>query len=336
MSIKTFAAVAAVLMGTFTVQVQAGEDSLAGVSAGMNIIDIGGHPVPVQSGGLYDRYRSNTPLEVVAAEHPDVDLSWFKTLKKTRVDIGFDSWSPNFYYQNSRITAVFTADLDRLRSLMPADVLQQVQPLQVWPGRGLVALTAYSYFYCDNDSYNEIALSIVTSKPGSMNLGPVSLIGQNMDKEFWGYVLKLPVDTELARVRGVVGYNLPKWLTTITLSETPESVKYEIYDSVTGKVDVVIDTQKLADMSDEPELSTSRFTNLDQHGQLTTGYAVARQLRYGSSTDADAVKLTLSDGSLSAYMKSLKLGKLMKYEYVPDFQIALYAPVPLATYLAAE
>ena len=115
--------------------------------ADSKIIEIAGNPVPVIAGGLYDRYRSNPPLSVIAAEAPELDLGWFKGLKKTKVDIGFESWSPNFYYKNSRITAVFTADLDRLKELMPERVREVAQPLQVWPGRGLVALTAYAYEY---------------------------------------------------------------------------------------------------------------------------------------------------------------------------------------------
>ncbi len=192
--------------------------------------NLAGREVSVAAGGLYDRYESNPPLSVIAAEAPNIDLSWFKELKKTKVDMGFESYSPNFYYKNNRVTAVFTADIDRLRALMPAKVLEEVQPLQVWPGRGLVASTAYTYEYCDNDSYNEIALSIITNKPGRSNLGPVTLIGQSMSKDFWGYVLKLPVNTELAEVRGVVGYNLPKWLTDINFRETdnPSSSKSSI------------------------------------------------------------------------------------------------------------
>jgi hypothetical protein len=58
-------------------------------------------------------------------------------MAKNKVDIGFESFSPNFYYQNSRVTAIYTADLDRLRALMPPEILATVQPLQVWPGRGL-------------------------------------------------------------------------------------------------------------------------------------------------------------------------------------------------------
>lgn len=104
-------------------------------------------------------------------------------------------------------------------------------------------------------------------------------------------MLKLPVNTELAKVRGVVGFNLPKWLTSIDLKDREKSVVFEIKDSETGQVDVTLDT----------------------------------------STNADAVKLTLGDGSLAAYIKALKLGKMLRYEYVPDFQSALYVPKPLGT-----
>ena len=292
-------------------------------------IDIAGHEVPVVKGGLYDRYRSNPPLSVIQQEAPDVDLSWFKELKKERVDIGFESYSPNFYYKNSRVTAIFTADLDKLRELIPAKVLEKVQPLQVWPGRGLIALTAYSYHYCDNDSYNEIGLSVITNRPGGSNFGPLTLMSQSMSNDFWGYVLKLPVNTELAKVRGVVGYNLPKWLTGIDYRETDNSVVVEILDSETGKVDVTLETRKLSDLSSTASLVTNSFTNVDQRGQLTTGHAISRQLNHASSTSSDTVNLTLSEGSLSTFIKSLKLGKMVKYEYVPEFQSALYSPKPL-------
>jgi hypothetical protein len=289
--------------------------------AGSRIIDIAGHPVPVVAGGLYDRYRSNPPLSVVAAEAPGLDLSWFQGLHKTRVDMGFASYSPNFFYKNSRITAVFSADLARLRELMPDAVRKAVQPLQVWPGRGLVAITAYAYEYCDNDSYNEVALSVVTNKPGAANIGPLTLAGQAMSKDYWGYVLKLPVNTELARVRGVVGYNLPKWLTSIERSESAQSVAYRVGN------DLTLTGKKLDALSNKAELVTNSFTNLDQQGRLTTGYSISRQLSHASSSDAGAVQLTLGSGTLSDFVRSLKLGRLLKYEYVPEFQNALYAPV---------
>lgn len=296
---------------------------------GVTVIDIAGHQVPVTKGGLYDRFRSNPPLSVIRQEAPDVDLSWFEGIQKTKMDAGFETYSPNFYYKNSRITAVYTADLDRLKALMPAKVLESVQPLQIWPGRGLVALTAYAYHYCDNDSYNEIALSIITSKPGHSSWGPFTLMGQSMSQGYWGYVLRLPVDTELARVRGVVGYNLPKWLTQINYSQTDKTIRFEIFDSVTGKMDLAIQGEKLQNLSSNEDFVTNSFTNVDAQGKLISGYAVSRQLSHGSTMDDDAIQLTLSDGSLSEYIRSLDLGEMVKYEYVPDFQSALYTPKPL-------
>ncbi|WP_256079321.1 acetoacetate decarboxylase (ADC) [Massilia sp. YIM B04103] len=329
MNIKKMMVVSGLVFSAFAVP------SWAGTAAESKqvLINLGGHDVPVIAGGLYDRFRSNPPLSVIAAEAPDVDLSWLKGLKKEKADIGFESYSPNFYYKNSKITAVFTADIGRLRELMPEKVLKEVQPLQVWPGRGVVALTAYVYQYCDNDSYNEISLSIVTNKPGNSSFGPFTLLGQSSSGDFWGYVLKLPVNTELARVRGVVGYNLPKWLTGIEYKESDKAVSFVVNNSETGKVDFVFEGKKLSDLSHKAEVVKSSFTNLDKEGQLTYGYALSRQLGYASSTNAESVDLKLSDGSFSTYLKSLKLGKMLKYEYVPEFQSALYAPKPLTDLL---
>ena len=324
MDIRPITAAATLLLGAMTTDTQAQETA-------STTIDIGGRPVPVVAGGLYDRYRSNPPLSVIAREAPDVDLGWFRTLSKQRVNIGFDTFSPNFYYKDSSITAVFTADLARLRELMPPGLRDQVQPLQIWPGRGLVALTAYAYHYCDNDAYNELSLSIVTNRPGSANLGPLSLLGQSRSKSFWGYVLKLPVNTELARVRGVVGYNLPKWLSDIHYRESEQALSFRIDDAETGKPDVIFEGKKLRDLSRDVAMVTNSFTNVDKDGQLTYGYSVARQLSHASSMDADDVTLTLSDGSLSTYIKSLKLGSMLRYEFVPEFQAALYVPRPLAS-----
>lgn len=335
MKARHIAVTAGLILGSMTPVAWANSPTGAD-QAEQSVIEIAGHDVPVVKGGLYDRYRSNPPLSVIEEESPETDLSWFRTLEKTRVDIGFESYSPNFYYENTKVTAIYTADLDRLRELMPADVREQVEPQQVWPGRGLVALTAYAYHYCDNDSYNEISLAIVTNKPGDSNLGPISLISQATSKDFWGYVLKLPVDTELARVRGVVGYNLPKWLTGINYRENEDSLTFEVMDAESGDVDFVLQTAKLDDVSDEPALVTNSFTNIDQQGELTYGYAVSRQMRYGSSMSDDTVKLTLGEGSFSRYIESLDLGEMVRYDYVPDFQSALYAPKPLQVLLQQQ
>jgi len=291
---------------------------------------LAGQPVPVQAGGLYERFRSHPPLAVIAAEHPELDLSWFKTLPKQQVEIGFTSYSPNYYYRNSKITLVYTADLARLRALIPAALGAQVQPLQVWPGRGAVAITAYAYELCDNDSYNEISLAIVTNQPGQTSYGPLSLLAQSRAGQFWGYVLKLPVNTELARVRGVVGYNLPKWLARIDYTAAQASVRYALYEADQSEPALLLEGQKLADTKAQQQLLRHSFVNLDRAGRPSVGYALSRHLLAASSTQQDAATLTLGKGELADYIRALQLGRLLKYEYVPEFQSALYVPELLA------
>lgn len=138
-------------------------------------------------------------------------------------------------------------------------------------------------------------------------------------------MLKLPVDTELARVRGVVGYNLPKWLIPIDYGDDDQSVTFDYFDE-RGNLDFQMIGSKLAIEDRKPKVTRTNFTNLDSQGRLTHGYSDTRALRSATSTNGDDVKLALTDGPLSQFIRSLGLKKLVRYEYKPEFQLALYTP----------
>ncbi len=296
------------------------------VDAGNNaVIELASHQVPVRGDGLFDRFRSNPPLSVVRDEQPTLDVSWFETMEKERKDVGFTTYSPNFYYRTSSISAIYTADMSRIEELLPADVRDVVQPISFTLGKGLIAITSYAYHYCDNDTYNELSISIVTTKPNQSNWGLISLLGELSDKSLWGYVLKLPVDTELARVRGVVGYNLPKWLIPIGYNPEGDNVEFTYYDEQ-GQLDFSMKGRKLDVEGSNPEITRLNFVNLDANGQLTHGYSDVRAVKRASSRDAIDIRLGLSDGPLSTYIRSLRLERLVRYDYQPEFQAALYTP----------
>lgn len=289
------------------------------------IINLAGHQVPILKNGLYDRFRSNPPLSIIEKENPSIDLSWFKTIQKQKKEVGFTTYSPNFYYSNSSITAIYTADLKKLKELIPSEVRDLVKPISISPGRGLIAITSYAYHFCDNDTYNELSISIVTTKPNKANWGVFSLLKEVKEKNLWGYVLKLPVDTELARVRGVVGYNLPKWLIPIQYETTNNSMNFTFYDEK-GNQDFSMIGKKLDVSQSVPTITRSNFTNLDRNGKLTHGYTDVRALKKATSKKKEDLQLNLTDGPLSTFIKSLGLGKLMSYDYQPEFQAALYTP----------
>ncbi len=300
--------------------------NISGIIKGDQVmIDLAGHQVPVLKGGLYDRFRSNPPLSVIAEERPDIDLSWFKTIQKQKKEVGFTTYSPNFYYRNSSITAIYTADMKRLKELIPEKVRDIVKPISMSPGRGLIAITSYAYHYCDNDSYNELSISIVTTKPNKANWGIFSLLGEVRGKDLWGYVLKLPVNTELARVRGVVGYNLPKWLIPIEYDDSGSIMSFTYYDEA-GSLDFSMIGKKLDVAGSKPEIVRSNFINLSKKGELIHGYTDVRGIQKASSKKKNDLQLKLCSGSLSEFIRSLGLGKLIRYDYQPDFQAALYMP----------
>jgi hypothetical protein len=291
-------------------------------------VDLAGHEVPVLEGGLFDRFRSNPPLSVVQSARPELDLSWFEGITKEKKEVGFTTYSPNFYYDNSSITAIFSADMARIEGLIPQEVRDVVEPITFAPGKGLVAITSYAYHYCDNDSYNELSISVVTTRPDQNNWGLISLMGQLKDQSLWGYVLKLPVDTELARVRGVVGYNLPKWKIPIDYSAEGETMAFTYYDEA-GNVDFTMTGKKLDTSGSTPAVSRVNFVNLNAQGLATHGFSDVRAVERASSRAGEDVTLALTDGPLSSFIRSLALDKLVRYDYQPMFQAALYTPEPL-------
>ena len=64
----------------------------------------------------------------------------------------------------------------------------------------------------------------------------------------------------------------------------------------------------------------------DAEGRLTHGYTDVRAIERASSTDAQDIQLNLSDGPISQFIRSLGLRKLVRYDYQPEFQAALYTP----------
>ncbi|BCR84842.1 uncharacterized protein ACHE_20300A [Aspergillus chevalieri] len=165
-------------------------------------VEFGGQKVDVPKGGYYDRYRMNPNLDEVArdpAVGPDIDFFWKIPKKLVNSRVG-QVYAPNFYYRTRSIQLLFLAPLDRLQSKLPSPL----EPIAAFPGYGLVALTFYSYLVCDNDPYNEVSIAVIVRQPGKDSYSTTQLLSSIWNRTFYGYVLALPVNTEIARVRGVL------------------------------------------------------------------------------------------------------------------------------------
>ena len=115
---------------------------------------------------------------------------------------------------------------------------------------------------CDNDPYDEVSVAVVIRRPGATGSHALELLDSMRRRSFFAHVLALPVTTEIARVRGVHGYQLPKWLADIDV-----------------KLDATA-TARIAGPGGRPDLSLSvpmpELTNVASQSHMGTSTMINR------------------------------------------------------------
>ncbi|KAJ9298199.1 hypothetical protein DTO271G3_3804 [Paecilomyces variotii] len=290
-------------------------------------VEFGGQKVDIPKGGYYDRYRMNPDLDEVARDPAVVsDIDFFRKIPKKLVDSRVGQvYAPNFYYRTRSIQITFLAPYDPLQSKLPSPL----EPITALPGYGLVALTFYSYLVCDNDPYNEVSIAIVVRQPGNNSYSTTQLFSSIWNRTFYGYVLALPVDTEIARVRGVYGYQFPKWLANINLVMDNENIHADI-TATDGTPDLTLDVPLpvLKTIPSQSSIGTNNAINkIDgKWHQVTvqTNPLLAAQCLLPRN-----VKLSRSKGPLSELLNELGASIILRMDVLKDAQMILNMPIPL-------
>lgn len=295
-------------------------------------VEFAGQTVQVPKGGYYDRYRSNPNLDEVAQDPAVGNIDWFRRIPKLKVDSRVGPvWAPNFYYRAKLIQANMLAPFDRLAAMLPAPL----EPLRAIPGFGVVALTFFSYTVCDNDPYDEVSVAVVVRKPGrhgvvSGLVPELELLSAIRHRKFYAHVLALPVTTEIARVRGVNGYQLPKWRTDISV-DIGDAVHGEIAGP-TGQPDLTLDAPlpEFTDVPSQSRMGTNTAINLVD-GQWSEISVQSNTLSFAERTLPRDVTITRHGGPLSDLLDGLGASRILSLEIDRDVQLVLNLPRPLST-----
>ncbi len=304
-------------------------------SAKMNIktqqfidVEFGDQKVKVPAGGYYDRFRMNPNLDEVAQDPAVGNINFFRKIPKQLVESRVGSiWAPNFYYRTNSIQLLMLAPLSKLRTKLPTPL----EPLQAFPGYGLVALTFFSYAVCDNDPYDEVSIAVVIRRPNSQGSHALELLDSIRQRSFFAHVLGLPVSTEIARVRGVHGYQLPKWLTEIKVNINSD-VSARIVDTQ-GNTDLSIDAPcpHLRKVKSESHMETKTMIHqVDGVWQQTK--VQSNTLEFGQRLMPRKVKLKRHGGPLSKLLDELGASTILRLDVVKDAQLVLNLPQPLNTF----
>lgn len=288
-------------------------------------VEFGSQSVEVLEGGYYDRFRMNPNLDEVARDPAAGNIDFFRRIPKQIVESRVGPvWAPNFYYRTSSIQLLFLAPLDRLRATLPAPL----EPLRAVPGHGLVALTFFSYSVCDNDPYDEVSVAVVVRRPGSRGSHALELIDAMRRRNFTAHVLALPVNTEIARIRGVHGYQLPKWRAEIEMSIGAD-VRARIAGPK-GLADLVLQAPLPTLKSVLPQSRMSRATMIHQvDGHWHQSVVQSNVLSFDKRLFPRDVKLDRNGGPLSQLLDGLGASTVLRLDVIKDAQIVLNLPVPL-------
>lgn len=291
-------------------------------------VEFGTHKVEVPAGGYYDRYRMNPDLDEVARDPAAGNIDFFRRIPKRLVasTVG-PTWAPNFYYRSSHVQLLFLAPADRLRAMLP----MPLEPLRAYPGRGLVALTFFSYAVCDNDPYDEVSVAVVIRRPGARGPHALELLDSMRRRSFHAYVLALPVTTEIARVRGLYGYQLPKWRTEIGVS-----IGADVKASIAGpggKADLTLRTPLpvLRNVPSQSHMATATMVN-QIDGEWHQTRVQTNMLSFAQRLFPRDVRLSRHGGPLSQLLDGLGASTVLRMDVVKDAQVVLNMPTRLDTF----
>lgn len=293
-------------------------------------VEFAGQKVKVPKGGYYDRFRMNPDLDEVAKDPAVGNIDFFRRIPKvmTQTRIG-STWAPNFYYRTSNVQALMLAPMKRLRSMLPTPLA----PLQALPGYGLVALTFFSYAVCDNDPYNEVSVAVVIRRPGARGLQTLELIDSMRRQSFFAHVLALPVDTEIARVRGVFGYQLPKWIAEIRLDISGTVTASIAATDGTPDVTLTAPLPALRRVPSQSQISTNTSIGLVDGEWRQTSFQT-NPIEFVQTLFPRDVKLARAGGPISQLLEGLGAGKIVRFDVVKEAQMVLYMPRALQGRLA--
>jgi hypothetical protein len=233
-------------------------------------------------------------------------------------DMSLEGMLPVFYYDNTSMTAIYTASTDKVRRLLP---LTDMHPVEAMSGRALVAFTAFEYRKTDIDPYNEFSISFPITFQKKAIPG-ITVLGMMLRRYFTAYVWQLPVTTERARRGGVEMYGYPKFLADITFASKNGMLECTLSEG--GKNILILNGQKLKTSVEK----VNRFKTFSlKDGVPLAANVYMNPIEFGKSMSPKAAELTLGTHDIARQLQEIKLSpKPLFFQYMPVMEAILYGP----------
>ena len=229
----------------------------------------------------------------------------------------YDVKLPIFYYDNTAMSAIYTASTRKVRKELPS---ADMHPVEMFPGRCLMVFTAFEYRKTDIDPYNEFSISAVISY-GKKAIPGLTSLSYMLKDCFTAYILHLPVTSERARRGGVEMAGYPKFLADITFT------REKGYTTCT----VAENGRKILSLRGKnTKTSRGRLTKYIIH-TMKNGIPLKANLyinpkQYCQTIGFGAARLDIGSGHrICTELRDMGLSRLpVLYQYMPSYEAILF------------
>jgi Acetoacetate decarboxylase (ADC) len=191
---------------------------------------------------------------------PTPKLDFFAApIEQAGIDVGADVVDlPLRYWRADRFLAIFSADVDRIRAILPSPKLH---PLMLAPGRAALAVTVFNFHETSLGPYGEIAIApLVTESAFAPPMLP--LLAERI-LPWSGFIMHLPVTSRLGRDAGREIWNYPKFLADMDFDRFSDRQSARLEENGRHILTLTVAQRGIAKPDDNP---TKTFTV--QNGQL--------------------------------------------------------------------
>jgi len=243
----------------------------------------------------------------------------FKGIKQWEFEQGGRKFKlPVFYYDNTSLTAIYTASTNKVRKFLPHPAMT---PTEMFPGKCMVAFTAFEYRKTDIDPYNEFSIAFLITF-GRPQVPGVTAIWQMARRRFTVYVWKLPVTTEIARFGGVELYGYPKFLAGITFDKGQKWIECRLSEK--GE-DILILKGKVLPTT---RGKITRFVTTSIVDEIpVTANVVVDPIEFAQSRDGQSAVLEIgANHPISEMLHGIELSRNpVMYQFSPITEAVLFA-----------
>ena len=224
---------------------------------------------------------------------------------------------PYRYYDNLWIAGIYTAATSIVRGLIPAP---QLRPIELFPGRCLVAIAFFDYKKPDEEPYKETSISFLVEHQ-KRPLPAISVLNMIRSRVYSSYIWQLPLTAEYHRAGGVDLYGYPKFLADIDISAYEDRIECTL--SKSGRLIIRMTGQVLPTKAGRE----MRFATYAVDGDvLIKANVIINPIQFAESHRKSDLVLEIGDNhGICETLRSIKLSSHpLLYQYSPYGESMLF------------